>query len=81
MERAAAWPETPEADLTRDLLQCEAQVALLEKAVETLRERLGAAPPAEADVLARRIAIQDQMRELTAAYAEVLRRHLASRVS
>jgi hypothetical protein len=81
MERAAAWPETPETDLTRDLLQCEAQAALLEKAVEALRERLVVAPPADADALARRIAIQDQMRELTAAYAEVLRRHLAGRAS
>jgi hypothetical protein len=81
MERAAAWPETSEADLVRDLSQCDAQVALLEKGIETLRARADAAPPGEAEALARRLSIQDQMRELTAAYAEVLRRHLSGRVS
>lgn len=81
MERAAAWPETPEAELARDLAQCEAQVALLEKGIESLRARGAGAPPGEAEGLARRISIQDQMRELTAAYAEVLRRHLQERSS
>ena len=110
MERAATWPDTPETDLRRDLAQCEAQAALLEKGIETLRERMGraagasgpglhppsamadansgaaAAPPAdpdpaapprsESEAIAHRISVQEQMRELTAAYAEVLRRHL-----
>jgi hypothetical protein len=79
MERAAAWPDTPEADLVRDLQQCEAQIALLEKGVEALRGRLKEAPGEE--TLAHRASIQDQMRELTAAYAEVLRRHLQTRTS
>ena len=81
MERAAAWPETSEAELARDLAQCEAQVALLEKGVEALRARAAGAAPGDAEALAHRISVQDQMRELTAAYAEVLRRHLAGRTS
>ena len=81
MERAAAWPDTPEAELVRDLSQCEAQVALLEKGVETLRSRLHDAPAGESETLEHRLAVQDQMRELTAAYAEVLRRHLTTRTS
>jgi hypothetical protein len=56
-------------------------VALLEKGIETLRARAEASPPGEAEALARRLSIQDQMRELTAAYAEVLRRHLSGRAS
>ena len=79
MERAAAWPETPEADLVRDLQQCVAQIALLEKGVAALRARVAEAPGDEA--LAHRASIQDQMREMTAAYAEVLRRHLEGRTS
>ena len=43
MERAAAWPDTPETDLRRDLAQCEAQAALLEKGIEALRARMGVA--------------------------------------
>ena len=94
MERAAAWPGTAEADLVRDLQQCEAQIALLEKGVEALRTRLKDAPDSEAgaatsetmapeaaEAIAHRASIQDQMRELTAAYAEVLRRHLEGRAS
>ena len=81
MERAAAWPETSEAELVRDLSQCDAQVALLEKGVETLRARLHDAPPGESEALERRLSVQSQMRDLTAAYAEVLRRHLAERTS
>jgi hypothetical protein len=82
MERAAAWPETPETNLARELAQCEAQVALLERGVEALRARVAEAPAGpQAEALERRLSIQDQMRELTAAYAEVLRRHLASRAS
>jgi len=84
MDRAAAFPQTSESELARDLAQCEAQVALLEKGVEALRIRLAENPPQDADgteALQHRLAIQDQMRELTAAYAEVLRRHLAQRTS
>jgi len=81
MERAAGWPETPDTELARDLAQCDAQVALLDKGVETLRARLLDAPPGASEALERRLAVQDQMRDLTAAYAEVLRRHLAGRAS
>lgn len=81
MERTAAWPETSEPDLTRDLQQCEAQMALLDKGVESLRARQKDVPPDQADALAHRLSIQEQMRELTGAYAHVLRNHLAGRTS
>ena len=76
VERAGAWPDTPEVDLRRDLAQCEAQTALLEKGIDALRARLESGPATESEVLAHRVSVQEQMRDLTAAYAEVLRRHV-----
>ena len=81
MTRAATWVETSEADLLQELDRCLAQVALLEKAVSGLRRELDEVSPEAAGRIERRLSIQDQTRELTAAYAVVLRRHLEGRVS
>lgn len=84
MSRAAAWPETSDADLAQDLAHCLDQVQLLEKGIERLRARLAdssgdgperGATNASDETLTHRLSIQEQMRDLTAAYAEALRRH------
>ena len=80
MAKAASWPDTAEGDLRRELRQCLDQVELLEKAVAGLRRTLDEAPP-NPERVTRRVGIQEQMRELTAAYAEALRRHLEGRPS
>ncbi len=71
--KASAWAETPEPELLRDLSQSRQQTELLEKAVAEMRRRLADGAGADEEKLKSRLAIQDQMRELTAAYAEALR--------
>ena len=79
--RASAWSETPDIDLDRDLAQCGAQVGLLDKAVTDLRSRLESSSGPDAERISHRLAIQEQTRDLTAAYAEALRRTLDQRRS
>jgi len=93
MTKAAAWPDQAIADLRRELDQCVQQVALLGKAVSDLRERAAewpghaagagsaAAPDAPAERIAHRVAVQEQTRDITSAYAEALRRHIEGRPS
>lgn len=76
VERCSAWAETPPADLLRDLTRCRDQAALLEKGIAELGARLGPASGAAAAKILHRLAVQEQMRDLTTAYAEVLKRHL-----
>lgn len=78
MDRASSWAEVSRDDLTRDLKRCLEQVSLLENGVERLRERLDARTDEDSarEMHSRRLSVQEQMRDLTAAYAEALRRHL-----
>ena len=76
VERCAAWPDAAQDELWRDLEQCRDQTALLEKGIADLKRRLADASREESERLIHRISVQEQMRDLTAAYAEVLKRHL-----
>jgi hypothetical protein len=71
--KAEAWRDTPEAELRRDLDQSLQQASLLDRSVGDLRARATEARGEEAAAIETRLAVQEQMRDLTAAYAEALR--------
>ena len=76
VERCAAWPETAAEMLLSDLHRTLEQADLLDKGIRVLRDQIDADPSANAERLRHRMAVQEQMRDLTRAYAEVLKRHI-----
>jgi len=81
MTKAADWPDQPVEDLIAALGRCREQMRLLESALADLRAhpaKVGE-PAGEDPRREHRISVQEQTRQLTAAYAEALRRHLDGR--
>ena len=86
-DRARTWEESPDAALAADLARCDEQVRLLERslmdlaaALEALRQREGDAEADEARRKAEhRHRVMSQTRDLTAAYAHVLRGYITRR--
>jgi hypothetical protein len=81
MTKAAAWPDLSTEDLRAELEQCLSQTALLDRSVDELRTRASdrsANDDAEAST-AHRLAVQEQLRDINAAYVEALRRYLEGR--
>ena len=83
MTRAAGWPDRAPEDLAGELERNREQIGLLERSCLDLKARLDRPPEsvAEREAVSRKHALQDRMREITAAYAEALSRHLATRSS
>lgn len=80
--RALAWDETAEPALAADLARCDEQVRLLERSCAELSGALEAMPKAAGEDRPRaehRLRVLAQTRDLTAAYAHVLRSYLARR--
>jgi hypothetical protein len=75
-ERARSWDERSDAELDRDLAQCESQVRLLEKSLSEIAPAIEKIPADLPDELARaqhRVEVLTQTRDLTGAYLHVLR--------
>ena len=81
-DRAAAWDETGDEVLIADLARCDEQVRLLERSLTQLSGTLEAMPAEAREDRQRgerRQRVLTQTRDLTAAYAHVLRGHMARR--
>src|SRR5881296_2941681 len=81
-DRARAWDETGDEALDADLTRCEAQVRLLEKGIAEFSAALTAIPGDQVEQRRRashRVEVLQQTRDLTAAYAEVLRGYIGRR--
>lgn len=77
LERCEAVRDSAPEDVAVELALSRERVRLIEKGIAALGERLGAAPAGDAERISHRISVQEQMRDLTAAYAEVLERHIS----
>jgi len=74
-ERCRAWDETGDGALEADLTQCREQIRLLQRRLAELEKNLGLMPESAAEEQGRvrkRIAVLEQTRDLTGAYAHVL---------
>jgi hypothetical protein len=81
-DRARAWDETGDEDLEADLAQCHQQVELLEKGISEFSAAIDNIPgtfAAEKERVQHRIHVLSQTRDITAAYAFVLKEYITRR--